>query len=82
MPRKRRTGKHRAPITAEAVKAFMAGDWTALHRALDLRPWEASPLDADTPEPPAWDALHGSTAYSTSWPAAAALRADLMGRAA
>ncbi len=82
MPRKRRAGKHRAPITAEAVEAFKSGQWIALHRALDLRPWEASPLDADTPEPPAWDALHGSTAWTASWPAARDLRAELVERAA
>lgn len=77
MPRKRRTAKHRAPITAEAVAAFNSGDWMATHRALDLRPWEASPLDALTPEPPSY-ASH--TAWGDSWPAARALRATMLAR--
>ena len=77
MPRKRRTAKHRAPITAEAVEAFRAGDWMATHRALDLRPWEVSPLDAVTPEPPIWAK---ETATAETWPAARALRAEIQAR--
>ena len=45
MPVKRRTAKGRAHrITPEAVEAFKAGDFLALHQALGLKPWEVSPL--------------------------------------
>jgi hypothetical protein len=45
MPVKRRLAKGREHrITPEAIAAFEAGDYGALHRALGLRPWEASPL--------------------------------------
>jgi hypothetical protein len=45
MPVKRRLSKGRAHrITAEAVEAYKAGDYLGLHRALELRPWEVSPL--------------------------------------
>ncbi|NCQ23693.1 MAG: hypothetical protein COW54_05975 [Rhodobacteraceae bacterium CG17_big_fil_post_rev_8_21_14_2_50_63_15] len=76
MPIKRRLAKgitHR--ITPEAVAAFGAGDQMALHRALGLAPWQVSPLDADTPAPPAW-ASH-RTAWAESWPVAHDLRQAL-----
>ena len=45
MPVKRRTVKGRVHrITPEAVEAYRAGDYIALHMALGLRPWEVSPL--------------------------------------
>ena len=31
-------------VTAEVVAAWRAGDYLALHRALRLKPWQASPL--------------------------------------
>lgn len=47
MPVKRRMPKGRAHlITPEAAEAFEAGD-KALHKALGLKPWHASPLPAD-----------------------------------
>jgi len=47
MPVKRRNAKARPHrITPEAVEAFRAGDYMALHHALGLAPWEASPLPA------------------------------------
>ncbi len=62
MPVKRRLLKgtlHR--ITPAAVEAFQAGDYTALHLALGLRPWETSPLPVsvtalgvDQDAPPHW----------------------------
>lgn len=56
MPTKRRTAKSREHrITPEALAAFKAGDSIRLHRALGLRPWQPSPLEADTgpvPWPP------------------------------
>jgi hypothetical protein len=48
MPVKRRLHKGRPHrITDGAVEAWRAGDHMALHRALDLRPWETSPFDVD-----------------------------------
>ncbi len=45
MPVKQRKAKGRAhKITAEAVAAWKAADYSGLHRALGLHPWEASPL--------------------------------------
>ena len=48
MPIKRVIAKaRRTRITSEAVAAFQAGDWLGLHGALNLKPWEASPLDVE-----------------------------------
>lgn len=78
MPRKRRNAKARAQIGPDALDAFKAGRWMDLHRALGLRPWEASPLDATAPEPPSWAACDASTAWAASWPRAYALRTELV----
>jgi len=43
--RKSKARDHR--ITEEAVAAFIARDYQALHHALGLPPWEESPLYAD-----------------------------------
>jgi hypothetical protein len=45
-----------------------------LHRELDLRPWEASPLDVCADEPPAES---DATAWAASWAQAVELRAAL-----
>ena len=74
MPVKRRAAKHRTRITAEAVAAFADGDWQGLHLALNLRPWEANPLDVVTPEPPAWDR---NSVWAQSWPRAWHVRSAL-----
>ena len=51
MPAKRTRSKARAHrVTPEAVRAYQARDWGALHRALGLKPWEASPLDINASE--------------------------------
>ena len=73
MPAKRRVGKMRAlAITPEAVEAFRAGNWIALHRALGLKPWEASPLHAERhAERPS------SSVYAESLPQALELKAQL-----
>ena len=42
--RRRTIRSTKGRITAEAVEAFKAGDFMALHRALDLPPWHPSPL--------------------------------------
>lgn len=53
MTTKRRPLKRilRTRITAEAIEAYQAGDERRLHRALGLKPWDASPLDAGVLEP-------------------------------
>jgi len=71
MPVKRRLGKAREHrITPEAVAAFMAGDFTRLHRALGLKPWEPSPLPRDI-EPLGVDEGPGPqnrTSWAEAWP--------------
>lgn len=44
MKRRIPKSKRRHPITAEAIAAYEARDFVALHRALGLMPWEMSPL--------------------------------------
>jgi hypothetical protein len=74
MPVKRRIHKARPHrITPEAIDAYRAGDHLALHRALSLRPWQPSPLDADEDEAP-WPP--GSVG-AASWPQSRELRAEL-----
>lgn len=53
MPTKRaRVPRTYAPkLPDEAIVAFRAADWLALHRALRLKPWEPSPLEASGPCP-------------------------------
>ena len=75
MPVKRRTHKARPHrITDEAIDAYRAGDRLTLHRALGLRPWQPSPLDADEDEAP-WPPC---TAGAVHWPLARELRAELV----
>jgi hypothetical protein len=80
MPVKRRVAKVKENrITPEAVAAYRAGDYHALHRALGLKPWEASPLPSsvtllgveDGPAP------SGNTAWAASWAKAQELRREL-----
>ena len=75
MPLKRRAPKARQHrVTPEALVAFQAGDRMGLHRALGLKPWQASPLDvSDGPCP--WPQ---NTAGAASWPLARWLRAELL----
>lgn len=73
MPIKRRTPKARDHrVTPAAVEAYRAGDWMGLHRALGLRPWQASPLDVPMGNP-----YPDGSPWAASWPLAAALRAEL-----
>lgn len=65
-------------ITPEAIEAFRAGDWLALHEALGLGPHETSPLSV-TDDPADRDRCTGrGTAGWESWPQAVELRAALM----
>lgn len=68
----RRPKRAEYPITVEAVAAYRAGDWLGLHRALGLKPWQPSPLDAVGECP--WN---GNSAGATFWPLAVELRAEL-----
>jgi hypothetical protein len=63
----------RHAITPEAIEAFANGDWGGLHRALGLRPWECSPLDATEDFEPG-----KNTAWATSVEQARRLRAELL----
>jgi hypothetical protein len=76
MPTKRAPLKReqRQRVTPEAIAAFAAGDWSALHDALALKPWQQSPLHAVTPEPP--DSIT-SEFYREDWRAAHELRREL-----
>ena len=73
MPVKRRKAKARQHrITPEAIAAFEAGDFLDLHRALDLAPWEPSPLPStvepygvDPAAPPSPD---DQRLYALAWP--------------
>jgi hypothetical protein len=42
-----RRGGKRGRITPEAIAAWQAADYSALHAALGLKPWEPSPLPAE-----------------------------------
>ena len=86
MPVKRRTDKSRPHrITLQAVEAFRAGDYMALHRALDLPPWHPSPLpesveplgvDPDNPPPE-----NSGRCWDDCWPQAVALQRELQAAA-
>ena len=86
MPVKRRLSKERPHrITPEAVEAFEAGDYMALHRALGLAPWEASPLPAsitplgvDPKGPKQWGDSQGNI---ESWSQAVELQRELQAAA-
>jgi hypothetical protein len=75
MPTKRtkRTRHQRIRVTDAAREAFRAGEWMTLHRALGLKPWEVSPLDADDGPCP----YPLNTGGGSSWEQAKALRAEL-----
>ena len=85
MPVKRRNSKTRQHrITDEAVEAFQAGDYIALHRALGLPPWHPSPLPesvhdlgVDPDNPPPGD----GTSWGEFWPAAVELQRELQAAA-
>jgi phage terminase large subunit-like protein len=73
MPRRRRVAKGRVDrITPEAINAARARDDFALHVALCLKPWEATPLVARGACPP-WAA---GSAWAESWKRAQPLRPE------
>lgn len=74
MPVKRRKAKRAEhPITPEAIAAFRRRDRVGLHRALGLKPWHPSPLDAGGDCP--W---HSGSMGAKSWSLATELRAELL----
>lgn len=62
----------RGRITPAAVAAYREGDMRTLHKALNLPPWQASPVAAVGPCP--WPA---GTAGAATWPDSTALREAL-----
>jgi hypothetical protein len=60
-------------ITSQALAAYRAGDWLSLHRELNLRPWQPSPLDVGTDAPPGAE----TNAWAHSWALAVELREEL-----
>jgi len=73
MPARRaNTRRDASCITAEAVAAYRASDHAGLDRALGLKPWEVSPLEAEGDCP--WPT---GTAGAMTWPKAVSLRAEL-----
>ncbi len=86
MPTKRRRTirSTKGRITAEAVEAFEAGDFHALHSALGLGPWEPSPLPesieplgVDPDNPPRAD----GTCWAEAWPKVVELQRELQAAA-
>jgi hypothetical protein len=71
--RRQRRSQHTGLITQEAVDAFKRADWIGLHRALRLKPWEASPLDSAY----VVSAEVDGTGYARTLPRARQLRAEL-----
>lgn len=67
--------RNRVAISDAALSAFAVGDSEALHSALRLSPWTPSPLNVDSPHPPAWVAPRGS--WAKEWEKAWQLRAQL-----
>ncbi|MEQ1952483.1 hypothetical protein [Mesorhizobium sp. CN2-181] len=81
MPVKRRNPKRRQKVTPEAVEAFRARDFAALHLALGLGPWEASPLPASI-TPLGVDPADRHSWGEETWRQAVALQARLQEAAA
>jgi hypothetical protein len=76
-PLQRARSRHR--ISPEVLASYEAGDYRALHKALSLRPWMASPLPlevtplgVDQGAPP-----DNATAFSASWPLAQQLQREI-----
>jgi hypothetical protein len=73
-PLKRRTNRR---ISSEAIDAWRAGSWSQLHEALDLMPFEISPMPGcygNTETPPD----NPITIMDGSWQQAKDLQAELM----
>jgi hypothetical protein len=85
MPTKRTPLKrsHRR-ITQAAIEAWKACDYSGLHQALGLRPWEMSPLPEElTPlgcsaEPPTLNKNRLGDMWCASWHQAKELQRELM----
>jgi len=60
-------------ITPQAPYAWQKGDKHACHQALGIWPFQWSPFDVDSDEPPAWvmkreaDAPMGATSWARAW---------------
>ena len=67
----------RARVTPEAIEAFARNDWLAVQRACGLKPWQWSPLDAGTAEPPLWLVEMGDERALEDWRRARVLAVEL-----
>jgi hypothetical protein len=66
-------------ITPEVVAAYEARDYLALHRALSLKPWQASPLPLELTAlgVDQGRAPDEGTAFALSWPLAQQLQREI-----
>jgi len=64
----------RYQITPEAIAAYKAKDYTALHLALGLKPWEQNPLDVHKRREPSRDSPYP---WVRSWWKITRLRKEL-----
>jgi hypothetical protein len=71
-----RSEQLRGLISAAVIAAWGAGDWRALNRLLNVRPWEWSPFDAVGERPPEW--LDRNRLQRRSFEQAAELRRVLL----
>jgi hypothetical protein len=77
MPTKRRRLANRqVGIPPAALEAWRVGDFHKLNRALGIRPWQPSPFDVTSREPPASAPVN--TPFYDAWPHAWALREALL----
>ena len=79
-PKRRPLQRRQLPrLTAEAIAAFRDGDGSRLHLALNLAPWEMSPLRiADNErEPDVFNCTANNEIWLRSWWQAKSLRAEL-----
>jgi hypothetical protein len=71
--RRRRITHIRIGISEAALYHCQRGDKHACHQALDIWPFQWSPFDVDSNEPPAWvmerevDGSMGATSWARAW---------------
>jgi hypothetical protein len=77
--RRKRITHTRIGISEAALYAWQRGDKHACHQSLGVYPWQWSPFDVHSPEPPAWVLARNTEAMSAdSWARAWELRQALI----